>query len=206
MQSTLADDGFLHVGSIALDPPSTVSVHFDLNEARSWRNAIFAFRLGGKVVKIGVAAILVQRMLQWKKDLSRALVGDFRTGGPNPWEAYEWRRRLRRNRLGELWVKQGPSNRMLVVGQEKKLIVKYDPILCNDGPRGCKRPQKARMVRNVAEAKAYWEQLNSGGGCETWDHKTPRVINIRMTTPTSSRTLAAESANCASSLVTPKRK
>lgn len=170
MQPTLTDDGFLRIGSIALDPPSTFSVHFDLNEARSWRNAIYAFRLGDNVVKIGVAALLVHRMLQWEKDLSRALAGDFRTGGPNPWETYEWRRRLTRHRIGEFWAQKGPSNRVAAVGQEKKLISKYDPPLCNDGPRGCKRPREARMVRNVAEAKAYWKQLNSRGSCEFWDH------------------------------------
>jgi hypothetical protein len=163
--TTLEDDGFLRVGWIALDLPSTFSVHFDFDEARSWRNAIYAFRIGGEVVRIGAAATLIQRMVQCEKDLSRALAGDFRTGGPNPWEACEWRRRLTEHRRGEFWAQKGPSKSVQVVKEERRLILKHDPCLCNDSPCARKRPPEARMVRNVADAKAYWKQLNSGGDC-----------------------------------------
>jgi len=54
---SLENDGLLRVGWITLHPSSTFSVHFDLNEARSWQNAVYAFRIGDEVVKIGVAAI-----------------------------------------------------------------------------------------------------------------------------------------------------
>ena len=161
--ATLEDHGLVRVGWIANDPPSVFSVHFDLQEARSWQNAIYAFRIGGEVVRIGVAAILVHRMHQWEKDLSRALAGEFRTGGPNPWEVYEYRRQLSEHHLGELWARKGPADRVLTVKEERKLILKHDPYLCNDGPSGRKRPPEARTVTDVFEAKAYWKRLNSGG-------------------------------------------
>lgn len=173
MPTTLADDNFLRIGWISLDLPATFSVHFDLSEAQSWRNTIYAIQIGNEVVRIGVAAVLVQRMLQWERDLSRALGGDFRTGGPNPWEVYEWRRRLTKHGRGEFWAQKGPSNRVLILRKERKLILKHEPCLCNDSPCGRKRPREARMVRDVAEAKAYWERLNSGGGQVIRDLMTP---------------------------------
>ncbi len=157
----LEEDGFRRVGWIALGTPSTFSVNFDFDAARSWRNAIYAFRIGGAVVRIGVAAILIQKMVQLEKDLSRALAGEFRTGGPNPWETYEWRRRLARHRIGEFWAQPGPANQALAARQERKLILKYDPCLSNDGPTGRKRPADQRMVRDIATAKTFWNELNS---------------------------------------------
>ena len=160
LRTTLENDGFLCVGAVAIGAVSNVSVHFDSVKAPDWQNAIYAFQIGGEVVKIGVAAILVQRMHQLEKDLSQALAGHFRMGGPSPWETYEWRRRLNEYGMGELWAKRGPPNRVLALGEQRKLILKYDPCLCNDGPSGRKRPPSARVVRDVAEAKEYWKRLN----------------------------------------------
>ena len=93
-------------------------------------------------------------MRQWEDHVSDALRGIFHIGGTNPWEAFEWRRRLTEHPYGELLARPGPTN------EEKALIKHYNPPLCNDSPSARLRPPEARGVRNVRAAEAYWRLLN----------------------------------------------
>ena len=104
----LEDDGFILVGRITLEPPSTFLVRFRRAEAQLWGPAIYAFRIGGEVVRIGKTENCLKiRMRQWEKDVSRALAGDFRKGGTNPWETFEWRKRLTQHGDADFLARQG---------------------------------------------------------------------------------------------------
>ena len=125
-------------------------------EAKAWGPALYAFRIGGQVVRLGkTESTLKGRMMETERLVSRALAGNFQLGGTNPWEAFEWRRRLHEHRSGELLARRGPT------AEERTLIKRYDPPLCNDSPCARLRPPEARRVRDVATATAYWQQLNS---------------------------------------------
>ena len=132
-----------------------------LLDAQSWAPTLYAFRIGGEVLRIGkTERELVKRVKQWNRDVSRALAGDFRKGGTNPWEAFEWRRRLTEHGPGEFLAQRWFSDRQKLRRRETELVNHYDPRLNNEGPSGRLRPQEARSVRNVAAAKAYWQRLN----------------------------------------------
>lgn len=151
----LEDDGFILVGRITLELPSTFLVRFRRSEAQLWGPAIYAFRIGGEVVRIGkTESCLKIRMRQWERDVSRALAGDFRKGGANPWETFEWRQRLTEHGYAEFLARQG------LTVEERSLIRRYDPPLCNDSRRARSRPPWARGVPDVAAAKAHWLELN----------------------------------------------
>lgn len=156
----LEDDGFRLVGRITQE--SNFQIRFDLLEAESWAPAIYAFRIGGKVVRIGKTEHeLVKRVKQWNRDVSRALVGDFRKGGTNPWEACEWRRRLTEHGPGEFLAQRWCGNKQGLRRRETELVNHADPPLNNEGPSGRKRQQESRSVKNVAAAKEYWKRLNN---------------------------------------------
>jgi hypothetical protein len=108
----LEDDGFVPVGRITLQPPSRFLVHFDLREAQSWGPVIYAFRIAGEVVRIGKSeSTLKNRMDEWESGVSRALAGNFQKGSTNPWEAFEWRRRLTEHgHVGEFLARRGPTD------------------------------------------------------------------------------------------------
>lgn len=157
----LEDDGFVLVGRITLQLPSTFIVNFDRLEAKSWAPVIYAFRIGGEVVRIGKSeSALSKRMGEWERDVSRALAGEFRRGGTNPWEAFEWRRRLKEHGQGEFLALIGPAEKAPLRRREKELIGRYDPPLCNDSPCARHRSREARTVKDVAKAKAYWQRLD----------------------------------------------
>ena len=156
----LENDGFVLVGRVTLEPPSTFSLHFDRSEHQDWQHVIYAFRIGGEVVRIGkTESALCKRMSQWQKDVSRALAGEFHKGGTNPWEAFEWRKRLTEHGRCDFLVR--PPDESQGTRRERELIKKYDPALCNDSPCARRRPQVERSVKDVAAAKAYWQQLNN---------------------------------------------
>lgn len=151
----LEDDGFVPVGRVMLEEPAQLVIHFHHGEAKAWGPALYAFRVGGEVVRLGkTESTLKGRMLETERLVSRALVGNFQKGGTNPWEAFEWRKRLREHKGGELLARRGPTS------EERALIRRYDPPLCNDNPCARHRPSEARGVREIAAAKVYWEQLN----------------------------------------------
>jgi hypothetical protein len=158
---TLEEDGFVLVGHITLQLPSMFVVDFEeLPKAQWWAPVIYAFRIGGEVVRIGKSEnVLGMRIRQWNRDVPRALAGDFRIGGTNPWEALEWRARLT-SRRGEFLAQIVCGDRDRLRHHERELINYYDPILCNDGPCSRGRPPEARSVKNVKKAKAYWKSLN----------------------------------------------
>ena len=156
----LEDDGFDLVGRVCLGGSSKFVIDFDrLPEAGLWAPALYAFRIGNEVVRIGKAARLICRMDKWMQDVSLALNGDFHVGGTTPWEACEWRKRLKRQK-GELWAQRGPADRKALHDRERELINRYDPPLGNDGPCARSRPPADRRVRNKVAAKRRWEQLN----------------------------------------------
>jgi len=151
----LENEGFVVVGRITLRPPDRFLVHFDRREAQSWGPAIYAFRVGGEVVRIGkTESTLKNRMNEWERLVSRALAGHFQKGGTNPFEAFEWRRRLTEHRSGEFLARSGPTD------AERAFIRHYDPPLCNDSHCARLRPQRARSVKDVAVAEKYWKDLN----------------------------------------------
>ncbi len=167
--SKLEDNGFVIVGMIALDCPSAFRVHFYRPEAQSWKPAIYAFRVGGVVLRIGKCeSDLIIRMRAWERDVSRALAGEFRLGATNPWEAFEWRKWLTTCGHGEFLAALGPNDRAELRTLERELIEFYDPPLCNDGRCSRLRPAKARRVTDVSEAEDYWRELN-----------LPPVVNLR---------------------------
>jgi hypothetical protein len=126
----LEDDGFVAVGRVTFRPPASLVIHFDRDDAKGWGPALYAFRLGGEVVRIGKCEVALKaRMVQTEKLVSRALSGIFQKGGTNPWEAFEWRQRLTKHQNGELLAREGPTT------EERALIRRYDPPLCNDSPR-----------------------------------------------------------------------
>jgi hypothetical protein len=154
----LEDDGFVSVGRVTLQPPARLVIHFNRDDARAWGPALYAFRVGGEVVRLGKCeSTLRGRMIETERLVSRALAGNFQKGGTNPWEAFEWRRRLTEHQYGELLAREGPTT------EERVLIRRYDPPLCNDSPCARLRPPEARGVRGedgVALAIAYWQRLN----------------------------------------------
>jgi hypothetical protein len=155
----LEDDGFVLVGRITLQLPSSFLLQFDRPEARSWAPVIYAFRIGGEVVRIGKSeSALSKRMNQWQTTVSDALAGEFQKGGTNPWETFEWRKRLQNHGQGELLAL--PTEKALLRRREKELIRRYDPPLCNDSPCARQRRPEAKSVKDVAAAKAYWQDLN----------------------------------------------
>jgi hypothetical protein len=112
----LEDEGFVVVGRITLRPSDRFLVHFDRREAQSWGPAIYAFRVGGEVVRIGkTESTLKNRMNEWERLVSRALAGHFQKGGTNPFEAFEWRhalaarQKLRRKDSRAVWAATGPG-------------------------------------------------------------------------------------------------
>jgi hypothetical protein len=152
----LEDDGFVLVGSVTFRAPSSFLVHFDRSEALSWGPAIYAYRIGNEVLRIGkTESTLKHHMVMSQRLISRALEGKFYKHGPNPWEAFEWRRRLTEHRYGEFLARLGPT------AEKRALINRYDPPLCNDGPCSRSRPREARSVEDVTAATAYWRRLNS---------------------------------------------
>jgi hypothetical protein len=151
----LEDDGFVPVGRVTLEGAAKLVVHFDRDDAKGWGPALYAFRVGGQVVRLGkTESTLKGRMIETERLVSRAMGGTFQLGGTNPWEAFEWRRRLTEQGSGELLARPGPTV------EERALIRRYDPPLCNDSPCARLRPPEARRVRDVALATAYWERLN----------------------------------------------
>jgi hypothetical protein len=156
----LEDDGFILVGRITLELPSTFLVRFVRTEAELWGPAIYAFRIDGEVVRIGkTESFLKIRMRQWEKDVSRALAGDFRKGGANPWETFEWRKRLTKHGYADFLARRGPTVEV-IRSEEKELIRRYNPPLCNDSLCGRSRQPWARGIPDVAAAKAHWLELN----------------------------------------------
>lgn len=158
----LENHGFVLVGQITLELPAKFLIQFDnVPEALSWTPAIYAFRIGGEVVRIGKAwHILGERIRQWNKDVSRALAGEFRKGGTNPWEAFEWRRRLTECSPGEFLAQVGPSDKRSLGHRERELIRHYYPCLCNDSAYGRLRPPIAGSVKDIVKAKECWHSLN----------------------------------------------
>jgi hypothetical protein len=91
----LEDDGFIMIGRVMLRLPSTFLVRFEGAGAELWGPTIYAFRFGREVVRMGkTEGVLKSRMKQRERDVSRALGGDFHKRGANPWETFEWRKRL----------------------------------------------------------------------------------------------------------------
>jgi hypothetical protein len=88
----LENHGFAVV-RVTLEPSAKFLIQFDsVPEALLWTPAFCAFRIGGDVVRIGKTEHpLGKRIRQWNKGVSRALAGEFRKGGTNPWEAFEGR-------------------------------------------------------------------------------------------------------------------
>jgi hypothetical protein len=134
----LEDDGFVPVGRITLQLPSRFLVHFDRGDAQLWGPAIYAFRIAGEVVRIGKCeSTLKDHMIMSQRLISRALDGNFQKGGTNPWEAFEYRKRLTEHPDGEFLARRGPTD------EKRALIRRYDPPLCNDSPCARSRPPEA---------------------------------------------------------------
>ncbi len=153
------DDGFACIGRITFQAPSTVAIHFDRREAQSWGPAIYAFRIGGEVMRIGkTESTLKGRMLEQERHHSRAMAGNFQKRATNPWKAFELRRRLIAHGGGELLAWRGSKEN--VRAKERILIRRYDPPLNNDSLGARSRPPEGRRVTDVAVAVVYWRQLN----------------------------------------------
>lgn len=117
-------------------------------------------------------------MIEWERVVSRAWAGNFQKGGTNPWEAFEFRRRLIEHQYGELLARQGPTT------DERALIRRYDPPLCNDSPCARLRLPEARGVRGengVTLAIAYWQRLNSDSASA--EIQTEEVPTDRINSP-----------------------
>lgn len=141
---TLEDDGFILVGHISIQPPSTFVVKFDVRKDTEWWPAvIYAFRIGNEVVRMGKSEnTLRTRMKQWGKDVSNGLAGKYLKGATTEPEAEEWRKRLN-SEQGELWVlRVCIPDAELLEQREKELIKAYDPPLCWDSPSNRKRRRK----------------------------------------------------------------
>jgi hypothetical protein len=152
----LEDDGFILVGRVTFQPPAQLVVEFTNPDAKEWRPALFAFRIGGEVVRIGSTKYTLEhRINTFENQISTALAGRFPGHIANPWEAFEWRSRLVTHGHGEFLARRGsPSER-------KHLVNRYDPPLCNDSPCARSRPPEARRVNDPSEAAAYWARLNN---------------------------------------------
>jgi len=156
----LEDHGFVRVGRVTFQPPSTVAIHFDRREAESWGPAIFAFRMGDKVMRIGkTESTLKSAMLQHERLHSMAIGGHFQKGGTNPWEAFELRRSLIEHGGGELLAWRGSETDVRV--KKRQLVRHYDPPLNNDSQCARSRPAEGRRVTDVVPALAYWRLLNN---------------------------------------------
>jgi hypothetical protein len=154
----LDDKGFGPVGKICLQG-STFTVRFDSLEAQGWAPSLYAFKVGGKVLRIGKSeGPLLCRMHQWERLVSQALAGKFTLGGTNPWEAFKWREYLTQAGSGEFLAREVKQEEVRTL--ERELIRHYDPQLCNDSPCARQRPPEQRRVRDVREAEAYWRRLN----------------------------------------------
>ena len=44
----LERDGFVLVGSVTLEPPGRLVIHFNREDARAWGPVLYAFRVGGE--------------------------------------------------------------------------------------------------------------------------------------------------------------
>ncbi len=143
---TLEEDGFVLVGHISINGPSTFEVKFDVRkEAEWWPAVVYAFRIEGVVVRIGKCeGTLRTRMKQWVKNVSAGLKGNHTKGSTTAQEATEWRKRLG-SRRGELLVLR-PSipDEELLKQQEKELIKSYDPPFCWDSPSNRKQKRKSK--------------------------------------------------------------
>src|SRR5436190_22606916 len=99
----LENDGFVLVGHVTFQPPARLIVHFDREDAKAWGPVLYSFRVGGEVIRLGKCeSTLRGRMIEWERVVSRAWAGNFQKGGTNPWEAFEFRRRLIEHQYGEL--------------------------------------------------------------------------------------------------------
>jgi len=154
----LEDDGFVPIGRVTFEPPARLVIHLDREDAKAWGPALYAFRVGNEVIRIGKCETTIKgRMMETERLVSRALSGKYQKGGTNPWEAFEWRRRLLKHGQGELLAREGLTT------EERALIKRYDPPLCNDSPCARLRPAEARGVRGesgVTAAITYWKRLN----------------------------------------------
>jgi hypothetical protein len=91
----LEEFGFVTVATILLKPPASFVVDFERVDAKAWGPVLYAFRIGGEVVRIGKAEKALRiRMRSWEHLVSKALAGYFQKGGTPPWEAYQWRKLL----------------------------------------------------------------------------------------------------------------
>jgi len=159
----LEDDGFVPVGRVTLQRPAKLVIHFDRDDAKGWGPALYAFRIGGEVVRIGKGRTLKGRMRAFERDVSKAMSGEFQQNHTNPWEAFEWRRRLSEHGGGEVLARVG------AIDERGALIERYNPPLCNDSQCALLRPPEARGVRGesgVALAAAYWQRLNAASASE----------------------------------------
>jgi hypothetical protein len=136
-RQTLEKAGFARVGHVMLSDPSTFGITFDLTpEAEWWVCCLYAFRVGGNVVRIGkTEGVLRQRMADWKRDVTNGLRGRFPKGGTSRDEANRWQEFLGSRRRGELLAKRIlPPDKVALRSQERELVTEYDPIL-NHEPR-----------------------------------------------------------------------
>jgi hypothetical protein len=121
----LEDEGSAPKGRAMLQAPSRFVVIFDRTDAEAWRPALYAFSIGYEVIRIGkTESTPKNRMMEWERLVSRAVSGTFQKGGTNPWEAFEWRRRLIEHRRGAvLLARRGSKGEVRTA--ERGLIRRY---------------------------------------------------------------------------------
>lgn len=127
----------------------------------TWTPALYAFRVGGEVVRIGKTESQSLRKCfgVWEKSVSRALQGDFRRHSTTPYEAFEYRRLiLEQHKTGEVLARQ--EELIGLDARRRALIKDWDPYLCNDSCQGKQRAPERRAVNDIAAAKADWLLLN----------------------------------------------
>jgi hypothetical protein len=129
---TLEEAGFYRVGHVSISRPSEFTVKYDfMPEAEWWVCSLYAFRIKGKVVRIGkTEGVLRQRIAAWQRDVTRALNGKRRKGGTTPQEAADWKRLLPAGRHGDFLAMPILSPNVDVLrSKERQLVEEYGPPL-----------------------------------------------------------------------------
>lgn len=127
----LEEIGFYVVGHVWISDSKFVIKYDVMPEAEWWVCSLYAFRVRGKVVRIGkTEGVLRQRIKAWQKDVSRALNGEHRNGGTPKHEADDWKRLLPRGRRGDFLAMPIvlPSVDVLR-SKEKRYVKEYKPLL-----------------------------------------------------------------------------
>jgi hypothetical protein len=97
--------GLVQVGRIELPDLNTFRIILEHPEAARWECVVYAFLIGGVIVRIGSSEKFGKRISDWNRNVTDALNG--RRWDTPEWEAHEWRKCLVAHNGGEVFARVG---------------------------------------------------------------------------------------------------